>query len=445
MSTPDPPSPLERSFEHRFDRQSRFAALGKDGQERVQAARVLIVGCGALGGFLAQLLVRAGVGSLVLVDRDIVEESNLPRQVLFNDSHAAGGCAKSQAAAETLAAIGGPTRIEAHSAHLDADLLPHLAADCQLILDGTDNLATRYLVNDWSVREGIPWVYGGVVGSGGLVLPILPGEGPCLRCIFREPPPPGSLPTCDTAGVIGPAVGAIASLQAGLALRLLASSPADGEPPSSSLTPALVEIDVWSGETRRINVPRDPACPCCGERDFPWLERPAATEAVSLCGRDTVEVRARGARPDLDRLAVRLRQADSRPSGWAPPALSSGRPPRDGLSRRARPGRGNRGPGQGPGGGGPLDRRVKPALVVLAAGASRRLGECKALVDLNGSSPLERLLRAGGPASHGPVLVVTGAHHGEIAEALAQLRKAPAQRGSTRAARGPVDPQPQLG
>ncbi|MEZ6013917.1 MAG: ThiF family adenylyltransferase [Planctomycetota bacterium] len=299
----------------RFERQERFAPLGAAGQARLLDAHVLIVGCGALGGFMAQLLTRAGVGTLVLVDRDIVEESNLPRQVLFHEAHARAGAAKVEAAAETLAAIGGPTRLETHARHLDADLLPRVAAGCTLMLDGTDNLPTRYLLNDWSVREGVPWVYGGVVASGGVVMPILPGHGPCLRCLFREPPPPGTLATCDTAGVLGPAVGAVASLQAGLALRLLADGPARaagagaGEDPARGrrLTPSLVELDVWSGETRRIEVDRDPECPCCGARDFPWLERPTATEAVALCGRDTVEVRPRGGRPDLARVAERLR------------------------------------------------------------------------------------------------------------------------------------------
>lgn len=282
----------------RFERQARFAPLGAEGQARLAAARVLVVGCGALGGFLAQLLTRAGVGTLVLVDRDIVEESNLPRQVLFHDVHASSGAAKVHAAAETLAAIGGPTKLEVHAKHLDADLLPKVAAGVDLVLDGTDNLATRYLLNDWSVREGVPWVYGGVVASGGIVLPVVPGSGPCLRCIFREPPPAGTLATCDTAGVLGPAVGAIASLQAGLGLRLLARP--------AGLVPGLVELDVWSGDVRRLEAGRDPECPCCAGRDFPWLERPSATEAVSLCGRDTVEVRPRGARPDLDAVAARL-------------------------------------------------------------------------------------------------------------------------------------------
>ena len=155
----------------RFDRQTRFAALGDSGQERLASSSVLLVGVGALGGVLAQNLVRAGVGRVVLCDRDLVELSNLPRQVLFEDAHAERGEAKVTAALETLGRIGGPTVLEGHVTHVDQGNLPDLAEGMDLLLDGTDNLATRYLLNDLSAERGIPWVYGGVVGSGGLVLP----------------------------------------------------------------------------------------------------------------------------------------------------------------------------------------------------------------------------------------------------------------------------------
>jgi adenylyltransferase/sulfurtransferase len=282
----------------RFDRQERFAALGSEGQARVQEARVLLVGCGALGGVLAQHLHRAGVGTLVLVDRDVVELSNLPRQVLFDERHAEEGTPKVLASAETLARAGGPTRLETHATHLDADNLPELAEGCDLLLDGTDNLGTRYLLNDYAVRHTVPWIYGGVVGGAGLVLPILPGRGPCLRCVFRDPPPAGTLATCDTAGVISPAVGLIASMQAGLALRLL-SGAADPEP-------ALLELDAWNGEVRRIRTQADPECPACGQGRFPWLDEPKTQRAVSLCGRNTVQVRGQGDALDLDNLTKQL-------------------------------------------------------------------------------------------------------------------------------------------
>jgi adenylyltransferase/sulfurtransferase len=284
----------------RFDRQRRFAPLGDRGQERLGSARVLLVGCGALGGVLAQTLHRAGVGTLVLVDRDVVEPTNLPRQVLFDERHAAEGTPKVAATAESLARVGGPTVLEQRAVHLDARNLPELADGCDLVLDGTDNLATRYLVNDWCVEHGVPWVYGGAVGSSGLVMPVLPGSGPCLRCLFPDPPPPGSLPTCDTAGVILPAVGATASLQAGLALRLLA-----GETPPE---PGLLEIDAWSGHVRRVRVPRDPDCPCCARGERTFLEA-RTREPILLCGRNTVQVQGDGRRPDPDALAARLEGA----------------------------------------------------------------------------------------------------------------------------------------
>ncbi len=285
----------------RFDRQMRFAPLGPAGQARLGEARVLLVGCGATGGVLAQSMVRAGVGELVLVDRDVVEHSNLPRQVLFDETDARDGAPKALAAARTLARAGGPTVCTPHAAHVDAENLGELAAECDLVLDGTDNLATRYLVNDYCVEHSVPWIYAGVVGAAGLVLPVVPGHGACLRCVFPEPPPPGSLPTCDAAGVVLPAVGAVASLAAGIALRLL-SHPED----TAELETALVEIDVWNSEVRRILAPRDPACPCCARGDRPFLHRPPGQSAISLCGRNTVQLPAGKVAPDLAALASRL-------------------------------------------------------------------------------------------------------------------------------------------
>ncbi|MFT6832184.1 MAG: molybdopterin/thiamine biosynthesis adenylyltransferase [Planctomycetota bacterium] len=297
---------MDREKEDRFARQTRFAALGTDGQARLGESRVLLVGCGALGGVLAQWLVRAGVGRLILVDRDIVEETNLPRQVLFTAEHARQGSPKALAAKEVLSQVEGPTEIEAHAAHLDADLLLRLGGDVDLILDGTDNMATRYLINDFSVSRGVPWIYGGVVSAGGLILPVLPGSGPCLRCIFRDPPPPGALPTCDTAGVIGPAVGVIASMQAGLALRILSGH-------ADTLEPALLELDAWSGTVRRLTVPRADDCPACSASQFEFLDSGGSrTEAVSLCGRNTVQVMPQQfvatdpPNASLDRIAAQL-------------------------------------------------------------------------------------------------------------------------------------------
>ena len=289
----------EGVWERRFDRQIRFAPIGRAGQEHIRSASAMIVGCGALGGVLAQNLARAGVGQLILVDRDVVELSNLPRQVLFTDRHAAEGTPKALAAAETLERAGGPTRIRAHTTHLDAKNVAELASDCTLILDGTDNLETRYLLNDFSVERSLPWIYAGVVGGSGLVLPVLPGKGACLRCVFPEPPAPGTLPTCDSAGVILPAVGAVASMAAGLALRLLAR-------PGEEVESALIELDAWNGEVRRVHAPRAPDCPACVRGELSFLHGPAGREPMVLCGRDTVQIPAGARRPDLEALADNL-------------------------------------------------------------------------------------------------------------------------------------------
>jgi len=292
------PRPLHGDLTARFDRQVRFAPLGREGQANLVSARVLVVGCGALGGVLAQTLFRAGIGELVLVDRDVVEISNLPRQVLFTERHAAEGRPKAVAARETLEASGGPTSLRTHVVHLDARNLELLADDCDLVLDGTDNLETRYLINDFCVERALPWIYAGVVGASGLVLPVLPGRGACLRCLFPEPAPADVLPTCDTAGVLMPAVGVVGSFAAGLALRLLGR-------PREPLEPALLELDTWNGSVRRLTAPRDPACPACARREFPFLHRPGG-EAIALCGRNTVQIPARDGRIALATLARTL-------------------------------------------------------------------------------------------------------------------------------------------
>ncbi|NOT29944.1 MAG: thiazole biosynthesis adenylyltransferase ThiF [Planctomycetes bacterium] len=287
----------------RFERQVRFAPLGRVGQGNLVSARVLVVGCGALGGILAQTLFRAGVGELVLVDRDVVELSNLPRQVLFDERHAREGTPKALAAKDTLEQSGGPSVVRAHVLNLDARNLELVADDVDLVLDGTDNLETRYLLNDFCIARGLPWVYAGVVGSSGLVLPILPGRSACLACVFPEPPPAGVLPTCETAGVLLPAVGAVASFAAGLGLRLIAR-------PDVPFEPALIELDTWNGDVRRLSAPRDPDCRVCGRREFVFLHRPGA-EAISLCGRNTVQIPTRGAPHVLGTLARSLPPAAS--------------------------------------------------------------------------------------------------------------------------------------
>jgi len=296
----------------RFTRQRAFAPLGAAGQERLLRARVLIVGLGALGSHAAQSLARAGVGELVLADRDLVEPSNLARQVLYEPRHAQARVPKVEAAAEMLERLGGPTRIEPHALHVDAENLPRLAHECALVLDGTDNLATRYLLNDHAVERGQPWIHAAAVGSQARALAIVPGEGPCLCCLFPDPPPPEALPSCESAGVLEPAAAAAAALQCGLALRLLGGAPA-GSAEHEPLRPALLALDVWSGALSKLAVWRDEACRCCGAREFRYLEAGAQREPVVLCGRNAVQIPGRGRALELESLAARLEQSALRP------------------------------------------------------------------------------------------------------------------------------------
>src|SRR5262245_8449778 len=202
-------SPLDR-----YARQVRYAPLGPEGQHRLLASRALVCGCGALGSVLANTLARAGVGHLRIVDRDFLELNNLQRQVLYEESDVAAELPKAIAAAEHLRRINSQIEIEPVVADVDAGNIMALCDGVDCIVDGTDNFETRFLLNDASLSTKIPWVYGGCIGAEGQSMTILPGETPCLRCLMSEPPPPGTTPTCDTAGILGPIIGVIASLQA---------------------------------------------------------------------------------------------------------------------------------------------------------------------------------------------------------------------------------------
>ncbi|HEX8324960.1 MAG TPA: ThiF family adenylyltransferase [Tepidisphaeraceae bacterium] len=284
----------------RYHRQILLPMIGPTGQERLTRASVLIVGVGALGTVLADYLARAGVGRLTLADRDVVERTNLQRQTLF--AQADVGSPKAVAAAERLRAVNAEIDLRAEVVDVAADNIERLVERCgaTLLLDGTDNAATRYLLNDVAVKRGLPWVYGGCVGVEGRVMPVLPGITPCLRCVFPEPPTAGEVATCDTAGVLGPAAGVVASLQAAAALRILVGEGAEAK---------LLTIDAWALRFREIELDnaRRPDCPACGLRQFDFLNGPAA-QAASLCGRDSVQVRTHVASGfSLDRADARLR------------------------------------------------------------------------------------------------------------------------------------------
>lgn len=295
------PAPPSRSV--RYSRQEIFLPIGRGGQEKISAARVAIVGCGALGSQLSETMVRAGVGFVRLIDRDIVEETNLQRQTLFTEADAAALRPKALAARDRLGAVNSGVTIEARVEDLNTENSRDLLSGIDLILDGTDNFDTRYIVNDVAIENDVPWIYGACVGSYGLVLPVLRGarRTPCLRCVLGEAPPPGSSPTCDTAGVIAPIVQVVAGLQGAEALKILS-----GHPEAVRVT--LTSLDVWSGQFDRIDLSDvEPSCDACARGVF--LTREQTPGEAFLCGRDAVQIRppAKGLRLDLEDFAVTWR------------------------------------------------------------------------------------------------------------------------------------------
>ncbi len=289
----------------RYDRQRRLDVFGDDGQVRLAAGRALVVGCGALGSNLASLLARAGVGYLRLVDRDLLDVTNLHRQVLYDEQDVADGLPKAVAAARRLGAINGEITIDEIVADVDARNLGRLLDGVDLVLDGTDNFETRYLINDACVERGLPWVYGGVVGTVGMTLTVRPGQGPCLRCVFPEPPPPGSLPTCDTVGVLNTAPALVAAMQATEAIKLWVDP--------GAVDSKLRHVDLWDGSVRPLTIERADDCPTCVERRFDFLAERSSSWTTTLCGRNAVQITppADAAEADLARLRERLEAVGS--------------------------------------------------------------------------------------------------------------------------------------
>jgi molybdopterin-synthase adenylyltransferase len=286
---------MDPSERERYSRQILFPGIGERGQQALLDAHVAIVGCGALGSFQAAALARAGVGRLTIIDRDYIEPSNLHRQWLFEEADAAEALPKAVAAERRIARINSQVRVRAVVADLTAANAEEILTGPGLILDGTDNFETRYLINDYSVSRGIPWVYGAAVASYGITMPVIPGHTACLRCVYPDAPG-GAQPTCETAGVLNVIVSAVASFQVADALQILVSGSAPAR---------ITTIEVWTGEVRRIAGPkRDPECPACGRREFPFLAATRNHTAI-LCGRNAVQVR--GERTvDLPALGARL-------------------------------------------------------------------------------------------------------------------------------------------
>lgn len=282
----------------RYSRQLLFAPLGVAGQRRLRQATVTLIGCGALGSALANLLVRAGVGALRIVDRDFIELNNLQRQTLFDEHDIAQNLPKAEAAVRKLHKINSAVELEGLVSDVHAGNIADLCRAADLILDGTDNLETRYLINDFAVRADIPWVYGACLAASGLVLPVRPHQTPCLRCLWENPPAPGTTPTCDTAGILAATANIVASLQATEAMKLLIGS---GQPPirpadaarSAPTGGRLFTIDVWAGRMRTVNVQAafdEGDCPCCRQGRYEFLSGARTATSTTLCGRDAVQI-----------------------------------------------------------------------------------------------------------------------------------------------------------
>lgn len=284
----------------KYSRQILFHGLGEAGQERLLASSAVLVGCGALGTVAANLLVRAGVGRLRIIDRDFVEMSNLQRQTLFEESDARDALPKAVAAERRLRAINSGVRVEAVVEDLAPDNAEDLLEGFPLIVDGTDNFETRLLVNDAAILTGTPWIYAAAVGSYGVTMTILPGETACLACLVEsgDGTAMGAEETCDTAGVLNAAAGAIASLEAAEAIKFLAGR-------REQLNQKLVSCDVWTGKFQSIHVARNPECRACARRDFRYLNGKAQPH-ISMCGRDSVQIHERGRKIDLGELGRRV-------------------------------------------------------------------------------------------------------------------------------------------
>jgi len=295
---------MTHSSDQRYSRQVRFAPIGEQGQARLSQSKVLLVGCGALGSVSSNLLVRAGVGGLRIVDRDFVEFSNLQRQMLFDEEDVAANLPKAIAAKRKLEKINSAVNIEAIVADVDSSNIRNYTRDVDIIIDGTDNFEIRFLINDIAIQQGIPWVYGGCLGAEGQVMTIVPGLTPCLNCLMLDgPPPPGTSPTCDSAGILGTIINLIAAVQVNEGLKILVGD-------LDSINRSVAFFSLWDNRMRQLDVShlRDSGnCPTCCRHEYRWLNGIKETQSAILCGRNAVQLSfPQQAGISLEELADRL-------------------------------------------------------------------------------------------------------------------------------------------
>ena len=290
---------MQEPKDERYSRQVLFSGIGAEGQKKLAAAHVAIVGCGATGAAVASLLARAGLGTLTLIDRDYVEWSNLQRQVLFEEADAAQCLPKAVAAQHRIAAFNRHSQIHAQVEDLVPGNIHALLASAQLVLDATDNYETRYLLNDYAVEQNKPWIYAGAVGAYAVTMNILPGETACLACLFPAAPT-GIVETCDTAGILNPAVNLAASIEAAEAMKFLVGA-------RSSMRRTLLAYDLWRNERSELDASRPHVgCVVCRERNFLHLAGEARPH-ITLCGRNSVQIHEHHRPVDLAELEARLR------------------------------------------------------------------------------------------------------------------------------------------
>ncbi|MFC1983587.1 ThiF family adenylyltransferase [Chloroflexota bacterium] len=290
---------LDRHLRNRYSRQTMFPGIGEAGQVRLGNSSVVIIGCGALGTNIATLLVRAGVGRIRIVDQDFIEEHNLQRQVLFDEEDIKAGLPKAVAAERHLKKVNSWVKIEGIVADVNYINIEKFCSGADVIVDGLDNIETRFLINDVALKHGIPWVYGGAIMSSGATMTIIPGETPCFRCIYPALPDAGTLPTCETAGIVGTVPAVIGALQATEAIKLLVGAEPNRE---------LITFDAWRGTFHKMAVASRKDCPaCCGEYEF--LNQRFGIKVTSFCGQSRALqlVNTELTKISLPKLAVQLK------------------------------------------------------------------------------------------------------------------------------------------